>query len=142
MAKLVGAHAYNSADQNVLNTTWLSLALNSELYDTDTIHDTVTNNSRLTCNTAGIYLINGKFIWDTNQTNVRYIGIFLNNVTILALSQQLANNSAQLDQQVTTIYDLSIGDYIELRAYQDSGGTIAIKYYANYSPFLAMQRIG
>lgn len=141
MAKLVGAHVYNNANQNVNDTTWTKLAFNSERFDTDTIHDNSTNNSRLTCNTAGKYLIIGNVTWDNNTTNSRYLSILLNNGTFLT-NNHFSAAIANVDQSVSIIYDLAVNDYVELQVYQDSGGTRTVNYYDAYSPNFMMHRIG
>ena len=55
----VGARAYHDASQSISNSSATSLALNQERYDTDTIHDLSTNNSRLTAPSDGYYHIEG-----------------------------------------------------------------------------------
>ena len=49
----IGAHAYHNAAQSINTASETTLALNSERWDTDSIHDTAVNNSRLTCVTPG-----------------------------------------------------------------------------------------
>ena len=44
--------AYNNANITVPNATLTALPLNSERWDTNSIHDLATNNTRLTCQTA------------------------------------------------------------------------------------------
>jgi hypothetical protein len=41
-------------------------------------------------------------------------------------------------QTVTTVYDLAAGDYLEVFAYQDSGGALNVQTNANYSPEFSM----
>ena len=43
---------------------------------------------------------------------------------------------------VTTIYQLTAGDYVEVRAYQNSGGALNVNSTANYSPEFWMVRLG
>ena len=57
MARMVGARVHNSANISVSDSTWTSMTFDSERYDTDSIHSTASNTSRLTCVTAGKYLI-------------------------------------------------------------------------------------
>ncbi|GAI45580.1 unnamed protein product, partial [marine sediment metagenome] len=42
----------------------------------------------------------------------------------------------------STIYDLSVGDYVELLAFQTSGDVLDVSYAGNYSPEFMMHRIG
>src|SRR6266576_1935140 len=55
---------FHNAAQSLTTGVATALAFNSERFDqagnvADTQHDTVTNNSRLTCRYAGVYLISG-----------------------------------------------------------------------------------
>lgn len=143
MAKLVGARAYNSGNISVaVSGTPQNLTFDSERFDTDTIHSTVTNTGRLTCNTAGKYVITASVAWASNSTGFRQIGIYLNNSTFLALQSADANATAIMYQSVTTVYDLSASDYVELRVLQTSGGPLNIVAGGNYSPEFSMHRIG
>src|SRR5262245_40483526 len=62
------ARAYHSANQSINSGTNTTLNFDSERFDSDTIHDNVTNNSRLTCKTAGKYLICCNVRWASNAT--------------------------------------------------------------------------
>ena len=44
--------------------------------------------------------------------------------------------------QATTIYDLGVGDYVELFAYQTSGVPLNSEVSADYAPAFMMSRIG
>src|SRR5262245_1380457 len=55
-------HVTHNANQSINTATDTVLAFNTERFDqcantADTMHDTVTNNSRLTCRYAGVYQI-------------------------------------------------------------------------------------
>ena len=140
-----GAKVYHDADQTISNNTWTNLSFNSEQYDTDTIHDNVTNNSRLTCKTAGKYLIIGRVWWEQNNTGHRLMLIRKNGGTIIADFNidppSDANNYCMM--QICLIENLSVNDYVELRVCQDSGGNLDILTQGNArSPMFEMQRIG
>lgn len=133
------ARAYHSTNQSINNTVGTALALNSERFDTDTIHDTVTNNSRLTCKTAGKYLIFGHVEWAANVTNNRQVSILVNGATNIAISAQPANvNALTTRQSISSIYSLAVNDYVELFVYQDSGGALNVLASGNYSPEFGM----
>src|SRR4051794_16526480 len=48
---------YNDAAQSIPDGALTALTFNTEHFDTDSIHSTSSNTSRLTCQTAGIYVI-------------------------------------------------------------------------------------
>ena len=59
---------FHNASQSITNSTLTALAFNSERFDqaggvASTMHDTVTNNSRLTAIYAGVYMIGGTIRW-------------------------------------------------------------------------------
>jgi len=137
-----GARVRHDTGQNVPTTTATILAFNTEIYDTDTIHDNVTNNSRLTCKTAGKYIIAGNIFFDPNATGRRQVGIRLNGTTYIAIIIQNATLTGGHGLSLSTIWSLNINEFVELVPWQDSGDTLEIKSYGYYSPEFMMQRIG
>ena len=71
----VGARVYNSTDFTHNSTgNWVAVTFDTERFDTDTIHSTSTNTSRLTINTGGKYLIGGAVTFTANATGQRQLG--------------------------------------------------------------------
>lgn len=136
------ARVYHNANQSVADSTWTTLALNSERFDTDTIHDTVTNNTRLTAKTAGKYLITAVLEYATSGTGVRYAEVLLNGSTSIAFAQAVASAFLTGRVNITTVYAMATNDYIEIRAYQDSGGALNVLSSAQYSPEVMIARVG
>jgi hypothetical protein len=139
----IWARVFHSANQSVTSGTPLLLAFNSERADTDVIHDTVTNNSRLTCKTAGVYQINGHARFASNSTGQRMLALKLNGATYLAYQETnaLAGSLATI-LSVGTQYLLAVNDYIELEATQNSGSALNVEVIGNYSPEFSMTRLG
>ena len=135
------ARVYNSANISIPNNTVTVLTFNSELLDTDNIHDTATNPSRLTCKTAGLYAIYGNAQFAAHATGARSVLIRLNGTTFIA---EAVAGSAGIVQSppVSTQYPLEVGDYIELAVWQNSGGSLAVNYVDAYTPVFGMTRIG
>lgn len=137
-----GARVYNDASQDVADSTLVTLAFNSERWDTDTIHNNITNNSRLTCKTAGKYMIVGNIIFETsNAAGIRILRIYLNGTTCIAEARQGGTGLSDF-LVVTSIYDLDINDYVTLVAWQNTGDTVPITYTAESTPEFMMQKIG
>ncbi len=134
------ARVYHSAGQSVANATYTILAFDSERFDTDAIHDNVTNNSRLTCKTAGKYLISGNISWDATASGDRELVIVLNSSPNIAAVR--VNASSYCKQVVTTIYDLAVNDYVELYVMQTSGSPLLVVAAPPYSPEFMMVRVG
>lgn len=135
--------AYNDAAISHDDTgNWHVVALNSESYDTDGLHDTSTNNSRITCLLAGYYVIIGQIEFQENDTGIRAAGIKLNGLTYIAITHQ--NNvgaSLHTSVQVATLYHLAVNDYVELYGYQNSGGNLNMEATSAYSPYLMVGRL-
>lgn len=139
----IGASAYHDAAQTISNNTipLAVLAFNSERFDTDTIHDTAANNSRLTCKTAGVYQIVANVAFAANATGRRIVGIRLNGSTTIARQSLNALATGMTQIVVTTQYQLAVNDYVEVEVYQDSGGDLAVSATGNYSPEFSMVRM-
>ena len=129
---------YNDAAISINNTTTTILTLNSERFDTDAMHNTSTNTSRLTCVTAGVYLIHGHVRFASNNTGHRIAGIRLNGSTQIANQKTEAVQGTTTVLSVATVYKLSVADYVELTAYQSSGGALNVEAEGNLSPEFGM----
>ena len=120
----IGCRVYHNANQSIANNTFpIVLAFNSENYDTDAMHDTVTNNSRITIKTAGKYIISAYCTWTSNPTGIRYIAVRLNGTTTIVAGSCPGVISLT---QCATEYDLAVNDYLEFAVYQNSGGPLNV----------------
>jgi hypothetical protein len=136
---------YHNTTQSVSTATHTALAFNSERFDTaggaaSTQHDTVTNNSRLTCRAAGKYQIGGHIAFTSSALGAfRLVRIRVNGSTYIA--EQVIGPTASASLSVATLYDLAINDYVELTCYQDTGSSMTIAVSSNYSPEFWMVRL-
>lgn len=137
----IGARVYHSAAQSVNNASWTVLAFNSERWDSDGMHSTTTNNSRITCKTAGKYMITFCGSYASNAAGDRLFQFVLNS-TIIGVVRVGANSAAATALSLATIWDLAVGDYVEVHAYQTSGGALNVEANGNWSPEFAAVRIG
>ncbi|MBA7627795.1 hypothetical protein ES703_35264 [subsurface metagenome] len=137
-----GARVYHNANISIPHDTVTYLPFNSERFDTDTIHDNVTNNSRLTCLTAGKYLITAHVRFLGSATGYRQLTIILGRT--LEIARFIISGLANIDQTLvaTTIWDLAIDQYLEVSVYQNSTVALNIRYLTAFSPEFMMQRIG
>lgn len=140
----IGAKVYHSANQAIPDDTLTSLAFDTEVWDTDTIHDIVTNNSRLTCKTAGKYVIMGTATFVYNATGERALFMVLNGTLEIAVETTTALYKALSYTKlgVSTIYNMAVGDYIELVVRQSSGNDLNVYGGSVRNPDFVMQRIG
>ena len=125
-AKAVGL--YKSGSQSTSNATFTAILFDSEDYDTSGFHSTSTNTSRITIpsGAAGYYQINGAARWADNTTGVRVTAIYKNG-SLWVRNLSTANvGSGSINIIVPIIMNLAEGDYIEVFAYQNSGGSLDV----------------
>lgn len=138
---------FHNASQATTTGVAFVLAFNSERIDqaggvASTMHDTVTNNSRLTCRYAGVYLINGLVEIAANATGLRRLDVRLNGTTIIGSESTLnIGAGANLQMEVSTLYPMAVNDYVELLVTQNSGGNLNVNVAGNYSPEFGMCRV-
>lgn len=139
---VISARIYNSGVFAVPNNTATAITFDSERYDTDSIHSTSSNTSRLTCKTAGKYHISTSLGYASNTTGRRYSQFRVNGTAIIALAETDCQAVGFAHHAFSTSYDLAVGDYVEVLAYQNSGGALNVVAASNYSPEFMMERVG
>lgn len=138
---------YHNANQSFTDATLNGVAFNSERYDTNTMHDTVTNNNRITINTAGLYLVtfDGHFAAASDYTEV-YGFIRVNNTSYIAQGGPGAATGGGLNVgfNVATVYKFAANDYVTADAVQNNTANAARNLVAsgNYSPEFSATWIG
>jgi hypothetical protein len=138
-----GAHVTQSTNQSVpTGGSGLTVPFDTETHDTDTIHSTSVNTTRLTCVTTGVYSIGGSLMYAANATGNRDAYILLNNTTFIAADNRAARATGGTTLTPQTIYPLTAGDYVELVTYQTSGGALNVEAYDAVGIAFWMQRIG
>lgn len=148
------ARAYHNADQSITTSTLTAVALNSETDDTDVMHDTSTNNSRLTIKTAGRFRFSGCVVWGlesaTGQTRAFLRHTTANGVTVtyFAGDRQLASTSINVTHNLSGVFNCAVGDYVELVVWQNSGAGKTARYSVNvdasgyvWAPVLCGERV-
>lgn len=136
------ARVYDSNGVVIPSGAWTSLTYNNERWDTNALHDTGSNTSRLTCRTAGVHLIAGSVQIDSAAASSRGLRIRLGGSTVIAARFASAANTSITMMSIATLYFLSVNDYVELQAYQDSGSSINASFQANFGPEFMMINLG
>lgn len=126
-ATLPSVYVYKAATQSVANNSTQIATFDSERYDTDSMHESVTNPTRITFTTAGKYHVDAFVSFPDDGDNTRrYADIRLNGSTILRPTSVWSVNGDITAFPISFDYDFAAGDYIELRLYQLSGSTLAV----------------
>jgi hypothetical protein len=130
----VSVRVYNTTDITIANSTSVALPFNSEHFDTDGFHSTSSNTTRLTVPTgkAGKYMIIGNFRFnsDGGGGSSRLCMIVQTKAsdssTVELTRQDITPGGANPHLTTSTLAALSEGDYVELIARQNSGGSIDV----------------
>lgn len=136
-----GCKVRNSADQSIANATNTAINFDTELYDNDNYHSTVSNTNRLTVPTSGKYRVSGTVRFASNNTGMRLIFIRVNGTTSYASDRRAAVQSDVTDCEISTTIDLVAGDYVELMVQQSSGGALNITAVSPWSPSFTIEKL-
>lgn len=128
--------ATSNASQTISTTAYAAVNFAAEEFDTDTLHDTTTNNSRLLARLAGYYMLTGGVYWDAQvftTTTFMILAWRKNGTTIIDATRQMvpyATEIATNGHGMTTsgMVSLAANDYVELCVYHDktAAGTLTI----------------
>jgi hypothetical protein len=139
--KIDACRVYNSVNLTIANSTDTALTFDSELFDTNNLHSTTTNTSRLTAQTAGIYVVFATVEWQGSATGVRSIYFRLNGTTKVAWLEEPTNSDVPR-QTLSTVLALNVNDYLEVVVGQNSSASLSIIAATQYSPHFGMAMIG
>jgi hypothetical protein len=120
--------AYNDGAQSVSHATFTALALASEEFDVGDMHDNVTNNTRITIPEDGVYLVIGATDFAAHASGIRQLGLTKNGTPHANIQRVTAVGTSVAFQHLTVaaVVSLVSGDYVELHAYQESGGNMDV----------------
>ena len=122
---------YSTATQSIAQATTTVVAYANEFFDTDSMHDNSTNNSRITITTAGVYVVCATAQFAVAGGGAyRLIGIRKNGST------ELGYNNPPVEPargNVSIIDSASVNDYYEVVVYQNSGSALALATLSGYS---------
>jgi hypothetical protein len=111
-----------------------------------TVHDhggMKTSTTQLTAKVAGLYMIGTGGRWAANATGCRLLSLRKNGTLSRTGAFHTANVAGQMTwQNATTVDRLAVGDYYEVRVFQDSGGALNFDYVAGtFAPSFWMVRL-
>jgi hypothetical protein len=141
-AAFSGARVYRSTNQSLSTSISNNILFDSERFDTDNYHSTVSNTDRLVIPSTGYYHIGGCVSYDGTS------GVISLSINLNATPTQVAANMITANAVVASIsviscdYHCTAGDYFTLSAWQNSGGTHNVVFVANYSPEFWIHKIG
>jgi hypothetical protein len=128
---------YNSAAIVISENTLTSLTFNSERNDPTGMHSTAVDTNKVTIASTGMYIMGFNVIWETPTVPTYFqVSLRINGTTTIALVSR-GSNAVNDAIQLSTVYPLTAGDYVECRVYYLGNGTdttLDILSVGNYSP--------
>lgn len=130
--------AYNSSNISIPNNDGTVVTLDSERYDTDSMHSTSVNTSRITFTIPGIYIVTFVCSFAVNVTGDRQALLRKNGSEFIAGHEKkaLVGVSAECGLQVTAVEFFCEDDYVEAVVKQDSTAALNL-VGARHSPILS-----
>lgn len=117
--------AYIDNDQAITTATVTKVQLDTTNFDTLNSFDPTTNYEWVAPQN-GIALVNGDIRFQGNATGIRVCSIYLNG-SEYAKGALSPSNTNVMNVGTTTFIEVSKGDTIDMRAYQDSGGNLNVE---------------
>lgn len=116
--------AISTAGTPVPTATATLMPLPAEEYDSGGMHDTATNNSRVTipAGGGGVYTVNATVGFSFNSAGGRAVQLFKNGTQFNSAPNGTPASSGSVFLPITLA--LVAGDYLEIKAYQDSGASL------------------
>lgn len=122
-----GARLTNSTTYTISTATDTLLGFDTETFDTDSYHSTVTNTSRLTAPSTGYYFFEAQINWDYGATAANNpIMRVKKNGSIYQVVNDAGTSQRSRYMNTSGVVQLNSGEYIEIEVRQDSGGNVTI----------------
>lgn len=120
--------ASRTSAQTIPNTTSTMIQFDvADDYDTDTMHDPSSNNTRITAITAGVYAFTAAVQWSTAATGAGYMYFRVNGTTQLIPQLTIPNSVSTPPNECVSVHlKMAANDYMEVGVYQNSGGNLDI----------------
>jgi hypothetical protein len=137
-AAFSGTHLTKSVDQTINNNALTAITWDTETFDTNTYHSTVTNTSRITIPSgkAGYYRVTTRITFAGVTTfRSRQVRLYKNGSGFELFNQVSSGTATDGDDnsyELNTVVNLAVADYLEIYAYQLSGSSLAVRGNAQF----------
>ena len=125
----VGARVWCAGAFSLVHNTTTVVPFDAETFDTNAMHDNVTNNSRITvpAGKTGKWRIAASVGFAANGTGVRDVRVYQNGAIKSFARPGNAGAAVSTVILVADVLPASAGDYFEVFATQSSGVTLAVE---------------
>jgi hypothetical protein len=142
----VGVRAYKDANQSIADSTATAVTYAAENFDTNSFHDNVTNNSRFTVPSGqgGYYLCIAQNAYaNVAATGSREVVFRKNGSTYMTQTSIPGANIARANcVYAVEVLNLVATDYVEVLAYQTSGGSLNLVHDLSTVSYFTMIKVG
>jgi hypothetical protein len=107
----------------IVDSAQTAVTFDAERFDTNSMHDTSTNTSRITFNTAGVYVVTFNMAWGPRTDYLKVqCSMRLNGTTFLCAHTDTDPGTQNIDREmsVTTVCKFAAADYVEAMVFQDN----------------------
>lgn len=126
-AEFCGASVYKSTSPSVAHATVEVLGFDTKAFDSHGFHSGSSGRLVVPSGRSGKYLVVGIVQYAANGTGNRRARVSKNGTLIAQSSHEATSTAAEVSAvEVACLVDLAPGDYVELSAYQTSGGALAV----------------
>lgn len=132
---------YRSGSQSISSATPTFATFNAEVYDSNSLHSTVTNTTRITIATTGAYAVAFWGQFASNSTGYRSSAIYKNGTDVLDTQAHPAASGTVSGVANSIHASLTAGDYLEVQVEQTSGGSLNLLGLTGTQPFFAVHQI-
>jgi len=131
-----------TTNQSINNNSVTAISFDTETYDLGSGLWVVGSPTRITIVVPGVYNFSGVLRFDANSTGERAILVRVNGATLVASGGE-GNPSATNDSRCDVAGDINLAaaDYLELCAYQNSGGALNAQSQASYANWFAVHLV-
>lgn len=115
-----------TAIQSIATGAYTAVNFDAEDFDATAMHDLVANTSRLVCKKAGVYLACGGIPFAANATGRRGAAWFIGGTQAVGapIALQATATGTCYVPAPTCYLKLTVNQYVELQAWQDSGAAL------------------
>lgn len=120
-----GSIVYMTSNTSFATATYTKIGYDGEIRDVPGWHDNAVNNTRITVDAAGVYLVTGMVTWSAGTTTTpNYYRLLVNNSTIMEWEFPTNGAAARAGHSFSGYADVAAGDYLEISAQHGESGPL------------------
>lgn len=125
------ARAKKTGAQTIANNTTTTLTFDAEDWDDGAMHDNAVNNSRLTAPVAGLYFGFVSVEFGASAAGDRQVSLGIGGAdTVIESVRATSANPTRVAS--AGLFDMTAGQYLDARVYQNSGGNLDVAVAGTY----------